>query len=105
MSELAITLANQIGSATQHLIDLYTPWVYSHAISQLILGLISILIGIGVFAMGCRDEYRESLLSYIAMAFVIVLFGMVMCLSVVPDIYAPQAAAMKRILYDIGGLL
>jgi len=95
-------LAETLGTSAQHLVEIYVPWVVASAWMFIGIGAITIIAGIiiGIFLIYAADSGDDRAWAGIIMA-IIIFIGSLFVGCNIPDVVAPKAAAIQKILYDV----
>lgn len=96
--KLLETLASRLGTSPERMVGLYKPWVLATGISYTLLG--GLILGIGFTFFWIPTE-----ISAAAGLLLAVLIGGMFISENVGDIVAPEAAAITKILGELGDMI
>ena len=97
ITEIIDVIANKLGTTSEHLIEVYTPWVYSSAIGFVVFGVLALIVGF-LFMIKLWNQDKGFAIFASVVGFIISAFC---CLPFIPDIFAPEAAAITKIISTI----
>jgi len=98
-------LADKLGTTADRLIEAYTPWVFANAIVPLVFGVVLLIAAVFTLraTLSALRQRDEDAAAHFGILTAILVIGCAIVLSVsIPDLAAPHAAAIQKILQDLG---